>query len=914
MIHLLLAISLAQQFQQDVKVLASDRMEGRGLGTQGIERAADWIESQLRASLKPAFPDHSYRQPFRVKTGVARAEGNRLEGVADDDWTPLGMSSSASFRGQLAFVGYGIAAPPLNYDDFAGIDLKGKVALMLRYEPQERDEKSIFDGKRPSRWSAMRYKVLQARERGAVAVIFVTGPMQDEGKEFLPVLKNDGPQSPAGIPVLQVKTSVAQKWGIDLAQFQKNVDADLKPRSRVIPIDVDGRVSLRNTFAHTANLAGILPGAGPLAREVVILGAHYDHLGYGGEGSMRPNVHAIHNGADDNASGTVAVLLAAQKIAHEFANTKNHRTLVAVLFSAEEAGLGGSSWFVDHPPVPLDHVIAMVNLDMVGTLRDDQLVALGADTAPQWRSALDPAAESAHLKVAARGDGYGPSDQTSFYAKRIPVVHFFTGAHERYHTPDDKWNTLNYAGAARVTEFTADVVERLVRGTVTPTYVRLAAAPALEGDSRGYGAYLGTIPDYRAMEATSGGVLLADVRAGGPADLAGIRGGDRIIQMAGTHIENLYDMTFALQDHKPGETIDVVVVRSGEQKKLRATLGVRGAPPTPAALTIKAGKPFDKTFEGEKHLKNIRQLTFGGENAEAYFSSDGTRLIYQATVPGAACDQEYTLDLRNGETKRVSSGKGRTTCGYFVPPKDDRIIYSSTEAGGADCPPAPDRSHGYVWAVYPTYDIYEANPDGSNAHRITTTAGYDAESTWCAKGGKFVFTSDRDGDLELYEMDDKGNVRRLTNSPGYDGGAFYNADCTEIVFRGFHPTGAALDEYRSLLANHLVKPTVMELFVMNADGSNVRQLTQTGAANFCPFFTPDGKKIIYSSNVGDPKGREFDLWLISKTGGSPERITTAPGFDGFPMFSPDGKLMVWASNRADPASHETNLFIAEWVE
>jgi Tol biopolymer transport system component len=913
-ITLLLAISLAQQFQADVKILASDRMEGRGLGTQGIERAADWIEGQLRTSLKPAFADHSYRQPFRVKTGVARAEGNRLSGLADADWTPLGMSSSGSFHGPLTFVGYGIAAAPLNYDDFAGIDLKGKVALMLRYEPQERDENSKFDGKRPSRWSAMRYKVLQARERGAVAVIFVTGPAQDEGKEFLPVLKNDGPQSPAGIPVLQVKTAVAQKWGIDLAQFQKDVDADLKPRSRVLPIDIDGRVSLRTTYAHTANLAGVLPGAGPLAREVVILGAHYDHLGYGGEGSMKPNVHAIHNGADDNASGTVAVLLAARKVAHDLANTRNHRTFVAVLFSAEEAGLGGSSWFVDHSPVPLDHVVAMVNLDMVGDLRDDQLVALGADTAAEWKPALESAATAAKLKVAARGDGYGPSDQTSFYAKRIPVVHFFTGAHERYHTPDDKWSSLNYSGAARVTEFTTDVVERLVRGDVTPTYARLAAAPALEGDSRGYGAYLGTVPDYRAMEATTGGVVLADVRAGGPADLAGIRGGDRIIQMAGTRIENLYDMTFALQDHKPGETIDVTVVRAGEQKKLRATLGTRGAAPAPAALAVKAGKPFEKTFDGEKHFKNVRQITFGGENAEAYFSSDGTKLIYQATLSAGGCDQEFVLDLKTGESKRVSSGKGRTTCGYFVPPKDEHIIYSSTEAGGADCPPAPDRSHGYVWAVYPTYDIYEANPDGSKAHRITTTDGYDAESTWCAKGGKFVFTSDRDGDLELYEMDDKHNVRRLTNSPGYDGGAFYNSDCTEIVFRGFHPTGPALDEYRSLLAQHLVKPTVMELFVMNADGSNVRQLTQTGAANFCPFFTPDGKRIIYASNVGDPKGREFDLWLISKSGGSPERITTAAGFDGFPMFSPDGKLIVWASNRADPNSHETNLFIAEWVE
>jgi Tol biopolymer transport system component len=919
MIALTLAVLLAtsdvaQQFQHDVRVLAADRMEGRGLGTQGLERAADWIETQLRATLKPAFPEHSYRQPFRVKTGVTRADGNRLSGLPDSDWTPLGMSSSGPFRGEIAFVGYGIAAAPLNYDDFAGIDLKGKVALMLRYEPQERDENSPFDGKRPSRWSAMRYKVLQARERGATAVIFVTGPIQDEAKDFLPVLKNDGPQSPAGIPVLQIKTSVAQKWGIDLAQFQKEVDADLKPRSRVLPMTIDGRVALKNTFAHTANLAGILPGLGKLASEVIVLGAHYDHLGYGGEGSMRPNVRAIHNGADDNASGTVAVLLAARRITELTANARNRRTLVVVLFSAEEVGLGGSSWFVDHPPLPLDRVVAMVNLDMVGMLRDDQLVALGADSAPEWRSLVDATGTTTHLKVNARGDGYGPSDQTSFYAKRIPVLHFFTGAHDRYHTPDDKWNTLNYAGAAKVTEFTADVVTALVRGEVTPKYARLTVAPALEGDSRGYGAYLGTVPDYRAMDATVGGVLLADVRAGGPADLAGIRGGDRIVQMAGTRIENLYDMTFALQDHKPGETIDVIVVRKGEQKKLRATLGTRGAPPPPAALNIKAGKLFDKTFDGEKHFKNIRQLTFGGENAEAYFSSDGTKLIYQATVSGAACDQEYVLDLKSGEAKRVSSGKGRTTCGYFVPPKDDRIIYSSTEAGGAECPPPPDRSRGYVWAVYPSYDIYEAKPDGSDAHRLTTTDGYDAESTWCAKGGKFVFTSDRDGDLDLYEMDDKGSVRRLTNMPGYDGGAFYNSDCTEITFRGFHPTGTELDDYRALLAKGLVRPTIMELFVMNADGSNVRQVTHNGAANFCPYFHPDGKRIIYASNAGDPKGREFDLWLIPKAGGTPERITTAVGFDGFPMFSPDGKLIVWASNRADPESHETNLFIAEWVE
>jgi len=408
------------------------------------------------------------------------------------------------------------------------------------------------------------------------------------------------------------------------------------------------------------------------------------------------------------------------------------------------------------------------------------------------------------------------------------------------------------------------------------------------------------------MEATEGGVLLADVRPGSPAEKAGIKGGDRIVEMAGTRIANLYDMTYALQDHKPGDTIDVVVIRGGEKVKLRATLGSRGAGPAPAG-DHGAGPT-------ERHLKDIKQLTFGGENAEAYWSPDGKKLIYQSTNGEMKCDQEFVLDLASGTSSRVSSGMGRTTCGYFRYPQGDRIIYASTEAGGAECPPPPDRSHGYVWAIYPTYDIYEAQPDGSGKHRLTTTDGYDAEATWCHKGGKFVFTSTRDGDLDLYEMDEGGKVKRLTNTPGYDGGAFYNADCTEIVWRAGRPTGKELEEYRGLLAKGLVRPTSMELFVMKADGSDPRQITHNGAANFCPYFTPDGKKVIYSSNAGDPKGREFDLYLIPREGGEAERITTAPGFDGFPMFSPDGQWLVWASNRANPASHETNLFLAKWIQ
>ena len=318
-------------------------MEGRGLGTRGLERAAAYIESELRAAkLEPAFGG-SYRQQFPVKIGVSLGPKNRIEGLKADEWTPLGFSSAGSFAGQVAFVGYGIEAAPLSYRELEGIDLKGKVALMLRYEPQERDEKSVFDGRRPSRWSAMRYKAMQARERGAVAVIFVTGPLQDEGKDKLPALANDGPESPAGIPIIQVKTSTAQKW-LDLAQFQKEVDADLRPRSRLLDLTLRGNVDVRASFADAANVAGVIPGSGRLKDEVIVIGAHYDHLGYGGKGSMRPNDNAVHNGADDNASGTAAVLVAARQLREQLAAAKDRRTVVVALFSAEEMGLGGSSY------------------------------------------------------------------------------------------------------------------------------------------------------------------------------------------------------------------------------------------------------------------------------------------------------------------------------------------------------------------------------------------------------------------------------------------------------------------------------------------------------------------------------------------------------------------------------------------
>lgn len=964
-------------FKEAVFALAADSMEGRGIGSAGIAKAATWIERRMKAiGLEPAFKK-SYRQRFPIKTGVTLKEGNRIEGLDPTDWTPLGFTTSGEFSGDLVFLGYGIDAPAIGYREFEGIDLKGKVALMLRYEPQEKDDGSPFDGKRPSRWSALRYKTLQARERGASAVLFVTGPQQDEGTDKIPSLKNDGPESPAGIPVAQVKLSAASRWlakaGIDLAAFQSQVDRDLVPRSRVIPgVTIRGKIAVEDKYVDSENLVGIIPGSGLLRDEYVVVGAHYDHLGYGGESSMRPNDRAIHNGADDNASGDAAVLVAAERMRKALGGKHDRRTVVVALFSGEEVGLAGSSWFVEHPLMPLAKVDVMVNLDMVGRLRDNTLIALGLESAPEWADLLKDAAVDTKLDVVARGDGYGPSDQTSFYAKGIPVIHLFTGTHDAYHTPDDKPATVNNEGGALVARFTEVLVEKAATRGKRLTYARSNTAPTMTGDSRGYGAYLGTVPDFKAMDGQSGGVLLSDVRAGGPAERAGIKGGDRIISMAGTRIENLYDMTYALQDHKPGQTIEVTVTRGDDTITFRATLGDRAqmgqaapamakaaAPPVPADsahiahgsgapaaapanphaepnphaglgmerepsgadsfylgrpgadFQIQAGTPFSKSFDGEVHLTDVRQLTFGGENAEAYFSPDGKKVIFQATVRGAKCDQEYVLDLATGTTTRVSSGKGRTTCGYFDYPEADRIIYSSTQAGADSCPPPPDYSQGYVWAIYDSYDIWQANADGTNAKKLTDSPGYDAEATWCHRGGKLVFTSMRDGDLDLYVMDEGGQVKRLTKLPGYDGGAFFSPDCSQIVWRASRPTGKALDEYNHLLKKGLVRPGALELWVMRADGTGAKQITQNGSANFCPTFLADGHRIIYASNVG-ASPREFDLWIADTRGGAPERITTAPGFDGFPHFSPDGQFLVWASNRAESSSHETNLFIARW--
>lgn len=320
---------------------------------------------------------------------------------------------------------------------------------------------------------------------------------------------------------------------------------------------------------------------------------------------------------------------------------------------------------------------------------------------------------------------------------------------------------------------------------------------------------------------------------------------------------------------------------------------------------------------GEKHFKNLRMLTNGGENAEAYFSFDGTKIIFQSTRPPFDCDQIFTMNLDGSDLQLVSTGKGRTTCAYFFP-DGKHILYSSTHLGSDNCPAKPDFSKGYVWALYSDYDIFKANIDGSDIIKLTSSKGYDAEATISPKGDKIVFTSTRDGDIELYSMDlDGSNVKRLTNIPGYDGGAYYSYDGSMIVFRASRfDDPDKLKEYQELLAQGLIRPSQLEIYIMNSDGTNIRQVTNNGAANFGPYFFPDGKRIIYCSNQGDPKGRIFDLYMINIDGTGNERVTFNDTFDGFPMFSlhDNGKKFIFCSNRFNAKQGETNVFICDWID
>ncbi len=370
--------------------------------------------------------------------------------------------------------------------------------------------------------------------------------------------------------------------------------------------------------------------------------------------------------------------------------------------------------------------------------------------------------------------------------------------------------------------------------------------------------------------------------------------------------------------------------RSTERLCVWGICVVMGLPP----FALAGDQSQDSTPQvrsSEHHLANIRQLTVGRQNAEAYFSFDGTKLIFQSTnnwskdsqtttrkptESGLGCYQMYVMDLEGDTVRLVSTGKGATTCGYFFP-GDRRVLYSSTHAAGSECPPKPKRDGAYRWAL-DDYDIYSVRLDGQQMQRLTSSSGYDAEATISPDGKTIVWTSVKDGDLDLYTMNVDGtNVRRLTDDMGYDGGAFFSPDSTRVVYRAAHPSDPTeVAKYKDLLAQRLVEPGQLEIFVINADGSHKQQVTSNGASNFSPYFHPDGKRIIFSSNLetrGEGGRPSFHLYLVRDDGTEIERLTTEGHFNSFPMFSPDGKRLVWVSDRHAKAPGEFNVFLADWV-
>jgi hypothetical protein len=588
------------QLLRDITYLASDELGGRMTGERGSELAARYIEKAFRgAGLEPAGDSGSYFQHFMATVGVRLENGNslRVRTAAGDstyvvsaDFIPFAFSDTGHVSAPVLFAGYGITAPDLEYDDYAGVDASNKIVLLLRHEPGENDSTSVFNGLLFSQYADFRYKLMNARQHGAVGVLMVTDPLNHAGMDddLVPLGSAEG-FGGGDIPAVHAKRRIAE-WllasaGLDLARAQVAIDSSLTPQSREIPgVEVEMRVVLQRERRHVKNVIGRLAGKDPhFADQHVVIGAHYDHLGFGAAGSLAGDKEKgqAHHGADDNASGTAGVMALARDFgARARRGDGPARSVLFMAFTGEELGLLGSAYYSNHPTVPMDRTVAMINMDMIGRLRDGKVHVSGVGTSPGFHALVDSAAAGLGLRVAHGESGYGPSDHTSFYAKNVPVLFFFTGAHVDYHRPTDTWDKVNAAGESTVLRMVARTAERLANQASAIQFTKAAADTgsargSSEGVGGGYGAaYMGTIPDFEEFE---GGVKLTGVREGSPAEVAGIRGGDIIVGFAGRPIKNLYDYTYALRARRPGDVVVVDIVRDGKPIPVTVTLGKRRA-------------------------------------------------------------------------------------------------------------------------------------------------------------------------------------------------------------------------------------------------------------------------------------------------------------------------------------------------
>ncbi len=641
------ASTVESRLADTAKFLASDELEGRGIGTKGLDVAADYIAKEFAAiGLKTDLFDGGPFQKFKMTTGSNLGEPNSLAfiGPASADGTsqpielklgegfnPLAIGGSGKFDLPLVFVGYGITAKKEGYDDYEGVDVKDKAVVILRHEPQQNNPHSVFNGTDHSQYAPFRRKVSNAYEHGAAAVIFMTDdfdlkknlaskrdrwqvavdeitkanadfkeikqPSADEWQKHVTKLKNladdvkryaeeidaavdpllpfegAGPEGSEGrqFPVIAVRRSVLNPiiesvLGKPLATIEQEIDKDLKPQSKQLTgWQAKGEVTVERQEVEVKNVIGVLEGEGPHADETIVIGAHYDHLGLGGANSAAPGVKEIHNGADDNGSGTTVLLEVARQLV---AQGKPPRRIVFIAFTGEERGLVGSARYVREPLVPIDKTVAMLNLDMVGRLADEKLIVHGTGTAKEFDALVDEFGKEHGFEITKKPGGFGPSDHASFYGAKVPVLFYFTGTHTDYHRPSDDFEKLNVSGMRRVANLVSQTAEVLAKADTRPAYQEVAGDTERMGGG-GDRPYFGSIPDFAQTEP---GYAISGATKGSPADRGGLRAGDNLIQFGDSKVGNLEDFDSALRKYKAGDKVPVIVKRKGEEVKLEVTL------------------------------------------------------------------------------------------------------------------------------------------------------------------------------------------------------------------------------------------------------------------------------------------------------------------------------------------------------
>lgn len=597
--------AIEARLADSARYLSSDELEGRGLGTNGLDLAAEYIGAQFaKLGLKTDLYEGVAFQRFKVPAGAKLGADNRLVliGPAADptnkpqeivlelgkDYTPLALSGSGTVDLPLVFAGYGISATKQGYDDYAGIDAAGKAVVVLRHEPQQDNPKSVFNGTAPSEHAPFRRKLSNALEHKARAVLFCSDWFDLQKRAAESGSAGQTPQKPpadpdpllgfdaAGsdaprrdLPVLYLRRAALDRVmrasaGAELADLERQIDQGPTPQSRSLPgWRITGRVEVERTEAEVKNVVALLPAENPAHQETLVIGAHYDHLGWGPAGSLAPGARAIHNGADDNASGVAVLIEVAQHLAKR--PKKPRRQVVFVAFAAEERGLLGSKFYVEHPLVPLDNTVAMINVDMVGRLRDQKLIVGGAGTASGFGDLLDRINQTYQFQLSKTPSGYGPSDHTSFYAKKIPVLHFFTGTHPDYHRPTDDFEKLDIPNMRRIAQMVIEVAEALADGDGRPQYVAVPPKPAPAAQR----PYFGSIPD---LGFAGEGYAISGVVTGGPAERAGLKSGDVVLRFGDSKIANLDDFDRALRKHAAGDRVQTVVRRGKDEQAFQVIL------------------------------------------------------------------------------------------------------------------------------------------------------------------------------------------------------------------------------------------------------------------------------------------------------------------------------------------------------